>query len=327
MIVVTGGAGFIGSNIVAALAERGESVVISDVLGDGDKWKNIAKHLVRDILPPEALEQWLHANAARVTAVVHMGAISATTERDADLIVKSNLRLSIDLWDLCARHGWPFIYASSAATYGDGSQGFDDASDAANLARLRPLNPYGWSKHLFDRRVRNVVDAEEPAPPKWAGLKFFNVYGPNEYHKGSMRSVIAANYEAVAAGAPLRLFRSDHKDYADGGQMRDFIYVTDCVAVVLWMLGNAVPSDIYNVGTGKARSWLDLGKALFAAAKLEERIEFIDMPDTLRGRYQYFTEATMGKLTRAGFKRPMTSLEDGINEYVQRYLAASCIYA
>jgi ADP-L-glycero-D-manno-heptose 6-epimerase len=327
MIVVTGGAGFIGSNIVAALSQRGGRVVISDVLGSGDKWKNIAKHYVHDFLPPDALGNWLTANAESIAAVVHMGAVSSTTERDADLILRSNLRLSIELWDLCARHGWPYIYASSAATYGDGSQGFGDASDAASLAHLRPLNPYGWSKHFFDRRVRNLADSGEREPPKWAGLKFFNVYGPNEYHKGSMRSVIAANFESIAGGAPLRLFRSNRKDYADGGQMRDFIYVADCVAVVLWMLDNPFPSGIYNVGTGEARSWLDLGRALFGALGEEERIEFIDMPENLRGRYQYFTEAPIGKLRRAGFGRPMTPLEDGVTEYVQRYLAAADIYA
>jgi ADP-L-glycero-D-manno-heptose 6-epimerase len=327
MILVTGGAGFIGSNIVASLARRGEKVALCDWLGSGDKWRNISKHRVYDLIMPDQLDDWLLQNGATLKAIVHMGAISATTEKDADLIVRSNYQLSLKLWAECAKHGWAFIYASSAATYGDGSCGFDDVFSLDSLDRLRPLNPYGWSKHAFDLRICQAVNNRERTPPKWAGLKFFNVYGPNEYHKGSMRSVIARSYESIIAGEPIQLFRSYRSGYDDGGQKRDFIYVADCVDVVLWMLDNDFPSSVYNVGTGKARSWADLAAACFAAADLNESIVFVDMPEFLRERYQYFTEARMTKLRAAGYLRPPLSLEDGITMYWKNYLLTSDIYA
>lgn len=325
MYLVTGGAGFIGSNVVAALAARGERVVVNDTFGSGEKWRNVAKHEVYDFVAPDGLDGWLEtaarrASGGRLKGIVHMGAISATTERDADLIVASNFNLSLRLWDWSSRHEVPFIYASSAATYGDGAHGFCDAADAASLARLRPLNPYGWSKLAFDRRVMRAVKDGEPAPPKWAGLRFFNVYGPNEYHKGSMRSVIAVNLPLLLAGEPLRLFRSYRQDYGDGEQKRDFVWVGDCVSVILWMLDNSFPSSIYNVGSGRARSWLDLGRAMMQAAGLPERVEFIDMPETLRDRYQYYTEADMRKLVAAGYRGEFQSLEAGVGAYVRRHL-------
>ena len=322
MHLVTGGAGFIGSNIVAALSERGSRVVVCDRFGQDHKWQNLQRHALWDIVFPEGLAEWLARNGSRLDSVIHMGAISATTERDVDLIVASNLHLSQFLWDFCTQQGVPFIYASSAATYGDGSEGFVDDFTQDALSRLLPLNPYGWSKHLFDRKVRDILDRAEEAPPKWAGLKFFNVYGPNEYHKGSMRSVIATHYEKIASGEPLRLFKSDHPDYEHGGQMRDFVYVQDCVDVVLWMLERKFPSDVYNLGTGQARSWLDLGRAMFKAVKLAENIEYIDMPDHLKGKYQYFTQAEISKLRAAGFTAPFTSLEDGVGTYVADFLAS-----
>jgi ADP-L-glycero-D-manno-heptose 6-epimerase len=327
MILVTGGAGFIGSNIVAALARRGERVAVCDWLGTGDKWRNIAKHRVFDLILPDQLADWISLNRSTLKAIVHMGAISATTERNVDLIIRSNYQLSLELWRECAEHSWPFIYASSAATYGDGAYGFDDSFSLDKLERLRPLNPYGWSKHAFDLRVCRAINDGDCAPPKWAGLKFFNVFGPNEYHKGSMRSVITSNYENIVAGEPMRLFRSYRSDYPDGGQKRDFIYVSDCVEVVLWMLDNEFPSSVYNVGSGTARSWVELARACFASAGREERIELIDMPEALRDRYQYFTEARMAKLNAAGCRRPLLSLEDGIASYWKNYLLTSDIYA
>lgn len=327
MYLVTGGAGFIGSNIVAQLARRGEHVVVCDWFGTNDKWKNIAKYRVHDVIAPEQLGGWLAQHSNLIQGIIHMGAISATTERDVDLIVRSNFQLSLDLWTRCAEHQWPFIYASSAATYGDGANGFDDKFEPDALDRLRPLNPYGWSKHVFDRRVCRTVSDGDRAPPKWAGLKFFNVYGANEYHKGSMRSLIATNYERIASGEPLRLFRSCRADYQDGGQKRDFVYVADCVSIVLWMLDNPFPSSVYNVGSGQARSWLDLGRTFFQSAKLPEYIEYIDMPEGLRSSYQYFTEAPMEKLRSAGYRPPMTSLEDGVRDYVTRYLSSEDRYA
>ena len=322
MILVTGGAGFIGSNIAAALAERGAEVAVCDRLGADDKWRNLAKHELADLVAPERALDWLDRHRARLTAIVHMGAISSTTETDADLIVDNNFRFSLALWDWCAAHGKRFIYASSAATYGDGAAGFDDVNTPAHLAKLRPLNAYGWSKHAFDRRVLRLVALHQPTPPQWAGLKFFNVYGPNEYHKGAMQSVIAQNFAAVAAGQPIRLFRSYRPDYADGGQQRDFIYVKDCVEVVLWLIDNPQVRGLYNLGTGKARSWLDLAHALFAALDRPPAVEFIDMPETLRPKYQYFTEAAMARLRNSGFVKPFTELEAGVADYVQTYLAA-----
>lgn len=329
MIVVTGGAGFIGSNLVAALEARGRhDVVVCDWLGTEGKWQNIAKRELADIVFPEELFDWLDAHADEVEAIFHLGAISSTTETDADLIIRSNFQLSMGLWDWCAAHGAQLIYASSAATYGDGRRGFIDDSAIDQLARLQPLNAYGWSKHLFDRKVRRLVESNAPRPPHWAGLKFFNVYGPNEYHKGSMKSVICHLHPVVARGEPARLFRSYHPDYGDGGQLRDFVHVMDCVDVMLWLFDNPDKGEtglggaLLNVGTGAARSFLDLARATFAAMGKPEAIEYIDMPESLRSRYQYFTRANLEKLRQLGYDRPFTSLEDGVADYVGRFLSA-----
>ena len=319
MILVTGGAGFIGSNVVAALSERDIRVAVCDRLRTGEKWRNIAKAELSDIVAPESLSQWLDANTDNVVGVVHMGALSATTETDADLIVDVNFRLSWKLWEWCARHGKALINASSAATYGGGEQGFDDDPDG--LGQLRPLNAYGWSKHLFDRRVIRALADGEPAPPQWVGLKFFNVYGPNEYHKGSMMSVVAQKYAEAAAGKTVELFKSHRPDYPDGGQKRDFVFVRDCVAVMLWLLENRQVSGLYNLGSGRARTFEDLARALFAACDQQPRIEYVDMPEILQGKYQYFTEAKMQRLHDAGYPHPFTSLEQGIASYVREFLS------
>ncbi len=320
MYLVTGGAGFIGSNLAAALCERGDPVVICDRLRDQDKWRNLAKLDLVDIVSPEALPGWLEGQP-HLDAILHMGAISSTTETDADLIFDVNVNLSTRLWDWAAEHQVRFIYASSAATYGDGALGFDDDGSAAGLSRLRPLNAYGWSKHLFDRRVARRVAAGENAPPQWVGLKFFNVFGPNEYHKGSMRSVVAQKYPLVTSGQPVTLFTSHHPDYADGGQLRDFIYVKDCVDVMLWLLDHPKVNGLFNLGTGTARSFADVAQAVSAAAGTPTRIEFIPMPDAIRPNYQYFTQARMDRLRAAGYDRPFTSLEDGVRDYVECYLS------
>lgn len=322
MLIVTGGAGFIGSNLVAALEGRGLGpIVVCDRLGDGDKWKNIAKRALWDLIPPDALPAYLDRHAGEIEAIFHLGAISATTERDADAIVANNFRLSLDIWDWCLRSDTRLIYASSAATYGDGAAGFDDDPSAVALAALRPLNPYGWSKHLFDRRILGAVDAGGRRPRQWAGLKFFNVYGPNEYHKGDMMSVPAKLWPRVQAGEPARLFASDRPDYADGGQMRDFVWVGDCVDVMIWLYEHPQVSGLFNLGTGKARNWNDLATALYTAAGRPPHIEYMPMPDHLKGKYQYFTEARMDRLRAAGYDRPFTTLEEGIGRYVQGYLA------
>ena len=327
MIVVTGGAGFIGSNMVAAL-NRGQKreIIVCDWLGADDKWRNLAHHEVHDIIRPETLFDFLDRHKSRMEAILHMGAVSSTTERDVDKILAANFRLSCDLWDWCARSGTPFIYASSAATYGDGAAGFDDDWAPKALQKLRPLNAYGWSKHAFDRRVSRLVSSNRPAPLAWAGLKFFNVYGPNEYHKAEMRSVICQITEAIQRGETVKLFKSHHPDYTDGGQLRDFIHVRDCADVVLWLLAHGNFKGIYNVGSGKARSFADLARAVFAATNKAPRIEYIDMPAAIRPNYQYYTQAEMGRLRALGFNRPFTELEAGIDDYVQNYLLAADRY-
>jgi len=320
MYLVTGGAGFIGSNLVAALAARGEDIAVCDWMGHDERWRNLAKHEIAALVAPDSLFDWLSKQRGKLKAVLHMGAISATTETNVDLIADNNIRLTLDLLQWCTYHKTPFVYASSAATYGDGSAGFDDEFSCEALAKLRPLNAYGWSKHVVDRRIARLHSRQQPLPPQWVGLKFFNVYGPNEYHKGSMQSVIAQNFARVRAGEPLRLFRSYRPDYVDGGQLRDFVYVKDCVDVMLWLIENPQVSGLFNLGTGKARSWLDLANALFKASDLKPNIEFIDMPEVLRGKYQYFTEANMQRLRTAGYTKSATELEAGIADYVQNYL-------
>jgi ADP-L-glycero-D-manno-heptose 6-epimerase len=320
MILVTGGAGFIGSNIAAALCERGGVVTVCDRLRHEGKWRNLAKTAIADIVAPEELDSWLDGKAG-LEAVVHMGAISSTTATDADHTFEVNVGLSTRLWKWCASHRTPFVYASSAATYGAGEQGFVDDDRAEALLRLRPLNVYGWSKCFFDRRVANAVARGEQAPPQWVGLKFFNVYGPNEYHKGSMQSVVAQKFPLADAGAPITLFKSHDPRYADGGQLRDFVYVRDCVDVVLWLLQQPRVNGIYNLGTGEARSFADVARAITAALGVPARIEYIPMPDAIRPNYQYFTKADMRRLREAGYEAPFTSLEAGVRDYVTNYLA------
>lgn len=324
MIIVTGGAGFIGSNLVAGLEAHGASdIVVCDVFGSDERWKNIAKRSLRDIVAPDQLFPYLVRHRDEIQAIFHMGAISSTTETDVDKIVQNNFILSRDLWRWCAKYNVRFIYASSAATYGDGMQGFNDNDAPEALAQLRPLNAYGWSKHAFDRRVSDLVyvSKSENAPPQWAGLKFFNVYGPNEYHKGEQASVVSKLYPQVAAGAQAKLFKSANPKYEDGGQLRDFVFVDDCVNVMLWLYDNKQVSGLFNVGSGKARSFKDLALATFAAANMEPKIHYNDMPENLKGKYQYFTEANISKLREAGYTKPMTELEDGVRHYVQDYMS------
>lgn len=320
-ILVTGGAGFIGSNLAAALAERGSHlIVICDWFGAQDKWRNLRKSAIVGTITPEELPGWLERRAGKVDAIYHMGAISSTTETDVDKVLSNNTSLSCTLWDWAATHQVRFIYASSAATYGDGSHGFDDDISADYLRRLIPLNPYAWSKQLFDQRVARLTQGKGPIPPQWAGLKFFNVYGPNEYHKGSQRSVAIQFWEQYKAGVAARMFKSYRDDYEHGGQLRDFVYVKDVVDVMLWLLDNPSASGLFNVGAGKARSFKDLAHAAAAALGVEPRIEFIEMPPELQPKYQYFTEAKLDRLRSAGYTQPMTSLEDGVKEYVQQFL-------
>lgn len=319
MLLVTGGAGFIGSNVVAALNEAGRAdVVVCDFLGDDGKWRNLAKRQLADVVPPAELMDWLAGR--KLDAVIHMGAISETTATDGDLVIETNFRLSMRLLDWCTSNKAPFIYASSAATYGDGDQGFTDDPSLDALKKLRPMNLYGWSKSLFDLAVAERVANKAKMPPQWAGLKFFNVFGPNEYHKGSMMSVLAKRFDDVKSGRKVQLFKSHRDGIADGDQRRDFIYVDDVVRVVMWLLASPTVNGIFNVGTGKARSFRDLILSAYSALGAKSNIEYIDMPEQIRGSYQYFTQATVDRLQAAGYNGGFTPLEDAVGTYVKDFL-------
>jgi ADP-L-glycero-D-manno-heptose 6-epimerase len=323
MLLVTGGAGFIGSNVVASLNEAGRTdVAVNDTLGSDDKWRNLQKRRLADFVPPADLFRWL--DGRKLDAVIHMGAISDTTARDGDAVIESNFRLSLRLLDWCAETRTPLIYASSAATYGDGEQGFVDDNAPAALTGLRPMNLYGWSKHLFDLAV---IDRAAKGgklggklPPQWAGLKFFNVFGPNEYHKGEMMSLVAKRFDDAKAGRPVTLFKSHRAGTADGEQRRDFIYVDDAVGVVRWLLDTPKVCGLFNVGTGKAESFRDLVTAMFAALGRAPDIRYVDMPEAIRGKYQYFTQSSVENLRRAGYNAGFTPLAEAVKRYVVSYL-------
>jgi len=320
MFLVTGGAGFIGSNVVASLEQAGAAdIVVNDLLGRDDaKWRNLAKHRIADLVPPSELMAWL--DARKLDAVIHMGAISDTTATDGDLVMENNFRLSLRLLDWCTEHRTPFIYASSAATYGDGSHGFNDDWTPQALQKLKPMNLYGWSKQQFDIALSERYVKKDKLPPHWAGLKFFNVYGPNEYHKGHMMSVLAKVFDGAKAGAPVKLFKSHKQGVADGEQRRDFIYVDDAVSVLRWLLHTTSVNGIFNVGTGKAESFRDMIGAMFKALKRAPNIDYVDMPEAIRGQYQYFTQANIENLRRAGYNADFTPLEQAVGDYVTGYL-------
>jgi ADP-L-glycero-D-manno-heptose 6-epimerase len=313
MIILTGGAGFIGSNVLAALNAAGRrDVLVVDSLGTGDKWKNLVGRSFLDIVSKQefrdrmALEEF-----DGVEAVIHMGACSATTERNADYLLDNNFRYSVDVAEFAMTVGARFIYASSAATYGNGSRGYSD-----NTTDLQPLNMYGYSKHLFDDWIRRNGYEQN-----CVGLKFFNVFGPNEEHKADMRSMVSKSYRQIMQTGRVSLFRSSHPDYADGGQMRDFIYVKDCCSVILELLGNPSINGLYNLGTGVPRTWNDLVAAVFAALQVPCAIDYVDMPATLVGQYQNYTCASVDKLTSALPRATFTPLEDAIADYVSNYLS------
>jgi ADP-L-glycero-D-manno-heptose 6-epimerase len=319
MLLVTGGAGFIGSNLIAHLNENGcNEIVVNDELGSSGKWRNLAKCRVVDIVPPGNLMRWL--NSRKLEAVLHLGAISDTTATDADLVIETNFRLSLKLLDWCCATGTRFIYASSAATYGDGSSGFDDDWSPTALQRLKPMNLYGFSKHLFDVAMVDRFARRSELPPQWVGLKFFNVFGPNEYHKGEMMSLLAKRFDEARSGRPVRLFKSHRPGIGDGEQKRDFIYVDDAVAVTRWFLNRPSVSGIFNVGTGSARSFRELITAMFDALGRPPHIDYVEMPEAIRDQYQYFTQASVENLRRAGYNAEFTALEDAVKQYVNRFL-------
>jgi ADP-L-glycero-D-manno-heptose 6-epimerase len=325
MLLVTGGAGFIGSNLVASLNDAGRSdIVVNDTLGSDEKWRNLAKRQLADFVSPPDLWNWL--DGRKLDAVLHMGAISDTTARDGDRVMETNFRLSLRLLDWCTQRRTPFIYASSAATYGDGAAGFSDDCSPAALKRLQPMNLYGWSKHLFDLAIVDRAARKVELPPQWVGLKFFNVFGPNEYHKGEMMSLVAKRFDEAKAGRPIRLFKSYRAGIADGEQKRDFIFVDDAIAVVRWLIDTPAVSGIFNVGSGHARSFRDLMTAMLAALGRPPDIEYIDMPEAIRASYQYFTQADVDNLRRAGYNAGSMPLEDAVKRYVTTYLDRSDRY-
>ena len=316
MIVVTGGAGFIGSAIVWRLNQRGKTnIIIVDELGKDEKWKNLVGLKYDDFVNKlDFIEQVLDdVLPYNIEAIIHMGANSSTTEKDADHLMNNNFHYTKELAKYCLEKNIRFIYASSAATYGDGDWGFED--NESKLETLRPLNMYGYSKQLFDLwAMRNkVLD-------KIVGIKYFNVYGPNEYHKGDMRSVVHKAFEQVRDTEKVRLFKSLNPKYKDGEQMRDFVYIKDAVDMTLYFLDNPAKNGIYNVGAGKARTWNDLVTSLFNSVGKPVNIEYIELPQHLTEKYQYFTEANLSKIKGAGYKQPITSLEDGVTDYVKNYL-------
>lgn len=317
MIVVTGGAGFIGSAIIWRLNQMGEdNIIVVDSLGTKDKWRNLCGLKFNDIYhKTDFLTRVVEENLPfDLDAIIHMGACSSTTETDADYLLNNNYRYTLELVKYALPRKARFINASSAATYGNGAFGYDDNED--KLEQFRPLNMYGYSKHMFDLWTRRmgIID-------KIAGLKFFNVYGPNEGHKGDMRSVIHKAYQQISDTGQLKLFKSYKPEYKDGEQMRDFIYVKDVVDIVLYFLENKEKNGIFNVGTGKARTWNDLACGIFNSMNKQVNIEYIDMPETMRDKYQYFTEAKVDKLRNIGYTKEFHSLEDGIDDYVKNYLS------
>ena len=323
MIVITGGAGFIGSAMLWELNKHGTTdIIVVDDLGSTatGKWKNLSGLSFTDFIHKNEFISWLADNRLpEISTVIHMGAISATTETDASLLMANNYNYSKELAMLCASRKIRFIYASSAATYGDGRRGYNDEEE--NLKRLRPLNMYGYSKQLFDLWALKTGILKQAV-----GLKFFNVFGPNEYHKTDMCSVVFKAFQQIKETGTVQLFKSHRDDYPHGEQMRDFIYVKDCTALISWLIENQTIHGVFNVGTGQARSFNDLVKATFSALGLESKIQYTPMPETLRDKYQYFTQAEISKLRSYGYTQPLTSLEEGVKDYVNNYLDSDSPY-
>lgn len=313
-VIVTGGAGFIGSCLVRTLNDMGiDDITIVDHIFDSDKWMNMRNKRYIEYLNRDEFLAKLPSYVGKVSHIIHMGACSATTEKNFDFLYKNNFEYTKTLWNFCATNQISFIYASSAATYGDGTKGFDDKKD---IGCLRPLNGYGYSKQLFDL----WVEKQMATPKQHVGFKFFNVYGPNEYFKGNMASVVFHSYNKIRKTGEMGLFKSCNSMYADGGQLRDFVYVKDICKVVKYMIAHEEINGLFNLGTGKARSFYDLASLTFRAMGLEPKIKYIDMPENLREKYQYYTQANMDKLRNVGYKEEFYSLEDGIKDYVQNYL-------
>ncbi len=320
-IIVTGAAGFIGSCMIQYLNELGyTNLILVDEFNRDDKIPNLKGKQFSCKVEREDLFVWLYKNKPKIDFVIHLGARTDTTEFNYAIHQHLNVEYSQQLWNFCTMNNIPLIYASSAATYGDGALGYNDDHDLCH--QLKPLNPYGISKNEFDKWVLH----QEDHPPFWAGLKFFNVYGPNEFHKGRMASVIFHSFNQIKKDGHVKLFRSHKPEFQDGEQLRDFIYVKDLLRVIAWLMNHQPESAIYNLGTGRARTFNDLVKATFAAMDLKPTIEYNDMPEDIRDKYQYFTEANMNKLKNAGYTDAFTSLEDGVSDYMRHYLSESKYY-
>ena len=319
MIIVTGAAGFIGSAFVWQLNTMGiEDIIVSDKLRTEDKWLNLAKRKYYDWVDKDDLFNYLETTSEKITAIIHMGACSATTEKDADFLMENNYEYSKRLWEYAVEKDAVYIYASSAATYGDGERGYNDEIELSEHEDLRPLNKYGYSKKIFDVWALK----QKKTPKKWFGLKFFNVYGPQEYHKGRMASMVFHTFNQFSAEKEVKLFKSHKEEYKDGYQLRDFVYIKDITDIMYFLMtGENAANGVYNLGTGKARAFYELAKSTIESMNGDIKgIKFVDMPEDLRGKYQYFTEAKMEKLKKAGYKNSFTSLEEGVKDYVQNYL-------
>jgi ADP-L-glycero-D-manno-heptose 6-epimerase len=315
MIVITGAAGFIASYLVGYLNEKGhEDLILVDDFSLEDKVPNYADKKYIQKIDRNDFSSWLRNNQEKIDIVFHLGARTDTTEMSVELFNELNLNYSKEIWTICAEKQISLVYASSAATYGGGEFGYDDSHEV--IAKLKPLNPYGESKNDFDKWVL----IQTKTPPFWAGLKFFNVYGPNEYHKGRMASVIFHTFKQIKENGKMNLFRSHNPNYSDGGQLRDFIYVKDVASVCEYLMNEKPQSAVYNLGSGKARTFLDLATLTFKALNLEPKIEFVDTPIDIRDKYQYFTEANMSKLIKTGYSKPFHTLEEGVADYVKNYL-------
>ena len=327
MIILTGGGGMIGSMIAWHLNTQmnfDDFVIVDDLINEQQE-NNFNKRKFIEYIAKEDLEKYLN-DKKNVSAVIHMGAISATTESNFNRLLQSNIRFSQALWHWCAENKVPFIYASSAATYGDGSVGYDD--NESELDKLSPLNAYGYSKHFFDRWVQLELSKNQPTPPQWCGLKFFNVYGPNEYHKGRMASVVFHSFNQFKETNQIKLFKSEHPSYADGMQVRDFIYVKDAVKIIIFFLNNNNFSGLYNAGTGNAETFKALAEAVLINTKGQpDDIKYIEMPNDLKGKYQYYTQATMNKINSIGFNDNFMNLKEGVTDYLENYLLTSDRYA
>jgi len=315
MIVITGAGGFIGSNILYHLNQKGlKRIILCD---ENFKKNNINKREYLKIVKPNKLIDYMETKTKIIDAVIHMGANSSTTEKNLKKIYSQNTRFSKNLWNWCSKNKVRLIYASSAAIYGDGQSGFDD-NDPISI--FKPLNYYGWTKYFFDRYAINQADKDH-SPPQWVGLRFFNVYGPNEYHKGQMQSVVAHSYNQYVNEGKVKLFKSHNKNYKHGYQKRDFIAVSDCVSIILWILENPKISGIFNCGTGEARTFKDLVLAMYTSLKTEPKIKYVNMPENIKKQYQYYTKAEMKKIQKAGYKIKFTKLEEGVRDYITKYLS------